>query len=89
MLKWFGLSGEHPEGTVPMWSGVSLRIRVVAGALWLVLAAGIFALLHFRLPESDGFGGFLPIFVAIIVFSAGTSTTERSLLRTRSSARQI
>ncbi|MDQ0092152.1 hypothetical protein [Paeniglutamicibacter psychrophenolicus] len=46
----------------------------------------VFALLHPRLPDNDGFSGFLPIFVAILVFAAGSPTTERGLVRFRDSA---
>lgn len=37
--------------------------------------------MQFRLPADDGFGGFLPIFSALVLFAAGMSVTERHMLK--------
>ena len=88
MLTWLGLSGEPEAGTVPLWAGVPRKKKWLAGAIWLAVAVAAFAALKLGLPADDGFGGFLPVFVAILVFSAGTSATERSLVRVGDSARR-
>ncbi|MBP2376404.1 hypothetical protein [Paeniglutamicibacter psychrophenolicus] len=46
----------------------------------------VFALLRPRLPDDDGFGGFLPIFIALLVLAAGTPMTDRGMVRIRDSA---
>ncbi len=84
-LKWLGLSGEHAAGEVPMWAGVPTRRKALTFALWLALSVAVFVLLQLRLPSDEGFGGFLPIFVAILVFAAGSAVTERGLVRVQDS----
>ncbi|MFF5794371.1 hypothetical protein ACFY5D_20185 [Paeniglutamicibacter sp. NPDC012692] len=81
MLKWLGLNGEPEVGEVPLWAGVPRSKKWLAGAIWLAVAVAAFAALKLRLPADDGFGGFLPVLVAMLVFSAGSSATERSLVR--------
>ena len=54
--------------------------------LWLAVEVAAFALLRLRLPSEDGFGGFLPVFVAVLVFAAGSAMTERGMLRVQVSA---
>ena len=81
MLKWLGLTGEHAPGTLPLRAGVPGRKKWLAGAIWCAVAVAAFAVLKLRLPADDGFGGFLPVFVAILVFGAGSAATERSLVR--------
>lgn len=86
VLKWLGLSGEHATGEVPTWTGVPTRRKLLVFVLWLAVAVAAFVLLKLRLPSDDGFGGFLPIFFAILVFAAGSAMTERGLGRVRDSA---
>lgn len=88
MLKWLGLNGEHEAGVVPLWAGVPRRTKWLAGAVWLAVAVAAFAVLKLGLPADDGFGGFLPVLVAILVFGAGSSATERSLVRVGDSDRR-
>ncbi|MFL4473633.1 hypothetical protein ACIPVK_06530 [Paeniglutamicibacter sp. MACA_103] len=86
MLKWLGFSAEHAAGEVPLWAGVPLRRKLLSLVLWLAVAVAAYVLLNLRLPSDDGFGGFLPILVAILVFAAGSAVTERSLVRVQDSA---
>lgn len=86
MSKWLGPTGEHAPGEVPKWAGVSARGKMLVGVLWPAVAVAVLALLRLRLPDDVVFGGFLPIFIAILVFSAGSSATERGMVRGRDSA---
>ena len=81
MLKWLGLSGEHPAGEVPMWAGVPLRRKLMVLVFWPAVAVAAFVLLRLRLPSEDGFGGVLPVLVAVLVFAAGSAMTERGMVR--------
>lgn len=83
MLHWLGLRGTHDTDEIPLWAGVPKRAKWISFGLWLVIAAMIFILVRFRLPADDGFGGFLPVFSALLVFIAGSSVTERHMLKTQ------
>lgn len=81
MLQWLGLRGTHDTDEIPMWDGAPQKARWISLAVWLPIAAFIFVLMQFRLPADDGFGGFLPIFSALLLFVAGMSVTERHMLK--------
>jgi len=84
-VAWLGLRADpeeqRREGVVPSWHGASPRRRWVAGGLWLAVAVGLSLLLSARVPEQDGFGGFLPLWGATVVGALGLAWTERASLR--------
>ena len=81
MLQWLGLCGTPDTNEIPMWDGSPKKTRWISVAVWLPIAALVFVLMHFRLPADDGFGGFLPVFSALVLFIAGMSVTERHMLK--------
>ncbi|WP_299039727.1 hypothetical protein [uncultured Pseudokineococcus sp.] len=84
-VAWLGLradpDAQRREGLVPSWHGAPRRRRWVAGLAWLAVGVVLHQLLSARVPEQDGFGGFLPLWGAVVVASLGLAWTERASLR--------
>lgn len=82
---WLGITPAHPEsgdaGKVPPWHGVRSTVKFIWGAVWAAVAVAVFLLARARMPENDGFGGFIPLYFAVVVFIAGIAVTERSTMR--------
>ena len=82
---WLGITGNRTEigatGKVPMWHGVRRAVKFTWSAAWAAVAAAVFLLADQRMPEDDGFGGFIPLYFAVTVFIAGIAVTERNAVR--------
>lgn len=89
---WLGITPTRPEsgdaGKVPMWHGVRNTVKFTWGAVWAAVAAAVFLLANARMPENDGFGGFIPLYFAVVVFIAGIAVTERNSLRVATALRK-
>ncbi|PQZ88115.1 hypothetical protein CQ018_16835 [Arthrobacter sp. MYb227] len=84
MLRWLGLAGEDSSEPIPFWAGVSLRTRIWVGLGWLLVSVGSFFWVNSLLPALEKPASAIPLLVAVLVFAAGSSMTERSLVRIRS-----
>ena len=82
---WLGITANRteagPAGRVQMWHGVRKAVKFAWGAAWAAAAAAVFLLANQRMPEDDGFGGFIPLYFAVAVFIAGIAVTERNAMR--------
>ena len=82
---WLGMTANGTEtgvtGKVPMWHGVRTALKLTWSAVWAAVAAVVFLLANQRMPEDDGFGGFIPLYFAVTVFIAGIAVTERNAVR--------
>ena len=66
-----------------MWNGVRVATKFTWVAVWLLIGVAAFTLANMRMPEDDGFGGFVPLYLAIFIFISGIALTERSLVTSR------
>lgn len=87
MVKWLGLSSNDSSESVPFWSGVSLRTRAFVGLGWLLVSVGAFFWISSLLPTLEKPASAIPLLVAVLVFAAGSTMTERTLVRSRSEQR--
>lgn len=82
---WPGITSNGQEtgatGKVPLWTGAPRVVKFTAAGVWAAVAATVFLLANQRMPEDDGFGGFIPLYFALAVFIAGMALTERNALR--------
>lgn len=82
---WLGLTEDpsitRANGKVPMWNGVPSRTKFIWVAVWVVIAIVTFWLANWNMLDADGFGGFIPLFLALFIFIAGIAVTERSVLK--------
>lgn len=82
VLDFMGLDGEPDNGdAVPQWQGrpAGTAWRVVS--TWIALAIVAYLLLNARMPDDDGFGGFVPLWFAATIGIAGIYATERAMIR--------
>lgn len=84
MLKWLGLTGKNSSESVHFWAGVSLRTRACLGLGWLLVSIGAFFWMSTPLPTLEKPATAIPLLVAVLVFAAGSTMTERTLVRSRS-----
>lgn len=84
MLKWLGLTGKNSSESAPFWAGVSLRTRAFVGLGWLLISVGAFFWISSMLPTLEKPASAIPLLVAVLVFAAGSTMTERTLVRSRS-----
>lgn len=87
MLKWLGLTGADSSDAIPFWAGVSLRTKILVGLFWLLISVGFFFWVSSLLPVLEKPASAIPVLVAVLVFAAGSSMTERSLVRPPSEQR--
>lgn len=87
MLKWFGLSSNDSSESVPFWQGVALRTKILVGLGWLLVSVGTFFWMTSLLPTLEKPASAIPVLVAVLVFAAGSTMTERTLVRIRSEQR--
>lgn len=84
---WLGITADPADietaGRVPMWNGVRVATKFTWVAVWLLIGVAAFTLANMRMPEDDGFGGFVPLYLAIFIFISGIALTERSLVTSR------
>lgn len=80
MLKWLGLSGKDSSGAIPFWAGVSLRTKILAGFGRLLISTGSFFWVSSLFPVLEKPASAIPVLVAVLVFAAGSSMTERTLV---------
>ena len=87
MLNWLGLAGSDSSDSIPFWAGVSLRTKISVGIGWLLISVGAFFWVNSLLPVLEKPASAIPLLVAVLVFAAGSSMTERILVRTPSEQR--
>lgn len=84
---WLGITADPADiataGRVPMWNGVRKVTKFTWVAVWLLIGVTAFTLANIRMPADDGFGGFVPLYVALFIFISGIALTERSLITSR------
>lgn len=81
MLRWLGLKGKDSSDSIPFWAGVSLRTKMLVGIGWLLICVGSFFWVDSLLPVLEKPASAIPWLVAVLVFAAGSSMTERILVR--------
>lgn len=87
MLKWLGLTGNDSSESIPIWQGVALRTKILVGLGWMLFSVGAFFWASTILPTLEKPASAFPLLVAVLVFAAGSTMTERTLVRIRSEQR--
>lgn len=88
VVEFLGLNGSADEGgRVPRWRGSPPGTAWRHVVLWAVIAFAAFRLFDARMPDDDGFGGFVPGWLALLVWVVGITLTERATLRDPSPGR--
>lgn len=90
-VAFFGLTGGAPSRApggerIPQWDGNEPGAAWRYVSMWLLVSLVTFQLLNSRMPPDDGFGGFVPVYGAILVGWLGITISERGTLRRPSSA---
>lgn len=86
MVEFFGLAEGTTPGApgsekIPQWDGSESGTAWRHVSLWLAVSIVTYHLLNSRMPQDDGFGGFVPVYGAILVGWLGVTISERGTLR--------
>lgn len=85
-VAFFGLTGgpssRAPGGErIPQSDGNEPGAAWRYVSMWLLVSLVTFHLLNSRMPQDDGFGGFVPVYGAMLVGWLGVTISERGTLR--------
>ncbi|WP_142007158.1 hypothetical protein [Barrientosiimonas humi] len=72
---------------MPRWRGSPPGTAWRHVVLWAVIAFAAYWLFDARMPDDDGFGGFVPGWLALLIWVVGITLTERATLRDPSPGR--
>jgi hypothetical protein len=82
---WLGITADEStaetDNKIPMWNGAGKTAKYTWVSVWVAIAISAFLLANARMPNADGFGGFIPLYLAVFIFVAGIAVTERSVVR--------
>lgn len=82
-----GPSSRAADGErIPQWDGNESGAAWRYVSMWLLVSIVTFHLLNSRIPQDDGFGGFIPVYGAMLVGWLGITISERGTLRRPASA---
>lgn len=76
------------DSSLPAWNGVPKRKQNIASGIWLAFGVVVFLFFNTEMPSSDGFGGYVPLILAVLVTACGILSTERVFLRSTTDAEE-